>query len=315
GDPDEAATAKRELRKLFQGNRPITAYTADFLRISSQLDWDDAALKAAYRFGLSERVKDKLARIDEPLTRNHLVEVATRIDARLHARDLERKDLQERLPAFKKLLDQKIHEISALPADDINSEWKQFWISTRLYLPFILAEKKIVKAAPANAATLRDSLMAENLVWLVKEKYPKEKVIVWAASWHIGKSLDQKKIVSDKTYPLVMGDYIKNKIGSKLYSICFTAYDGEWAWYNMPSSHRIEVPSGDSFEEIFNQAGFNNAFMDFKYNRLATGGQWLEKKHNMRPYGYKEFSRRWPSIFDAVIFNNTMVRAVSTQTR
>lgn len=93
GDPDEAATAERELRKLFQGNRPITAYTADFLRISSQLDWDDAALKAAYRFGLSERVKDELARIDEPLTRNHLVEVATRIDARLHARDLERKDL------------------------------------------------------------------------------------------------------------------------------------------------------------------------------------------------------------------------------
>lgn len=94
GDPDEAATAEREIRKLFQGNRPITAYTADFMRISSQLNWDDEALKSVYRFGLSERVKDELARIDEPATRSQLTAIATRIDGRLHARDLERRDTQ-----------------------------------------------------------------------------------------------------------------------------------------------------------------------------------------------------------------------------
>jgi len=231
------------------------------------------------------------------------------------AMELERSDIQEKLPAFKELLDQKIQEISALPIDDVTSQWKQFWISTRLYLPFILVDKQIEKAAPPNSATIRDSLMAENLTWLVNERFAKEKIIVWAASSHIGRSPDQNKQFSDGVHPTVMGDYIRNKLGSKIYSICFTAYDGEWAWYNMPIPHRINLPSKDSFEEIFKRARFNNAFMDFKHNRLSSGGQWLVEKRNMRPYGYKEFSRSWPSIFDAVIFNKTMVRAVSMQAK
>lgn len=231
------------------------------------------------------------------------------------AMQLEKSDILEKLPVFKKLLYQKIQEISALPVDDVTSQWKQFWTSTRLYLPFILGEKKIAIAAPADSAIIRDSLMADNLIWLVNKRYPKEKVIVWAASWHIGKFPEQKKRSSNGLYFKVMGDYIRNKIGSKIYSICFTAYDGQWAWYNMPTPHQITPPSQDSFEEIFNRAGFFNAFMDFKHNRLSSGGQWLDKKRNMRPYGYKEFSKSWPLIFDAVIFNRTMVRAVSMQTK
>ena len=224
----------------------------------------------------------------------------------------ERMIIQEKVPAFKKLLDQKIEQISALPVDDVTVQWKQFWISTRLYLPFILAEKKIEMNLPANAAMLRDSLMAENLMWLVNKRYPKEKVIVWAASSHIGKSAGQK-VVSNEAYSAVMGDYIRNKIGNKLYSICFTAYEGEWAWYHMKSARRIGVPSRDSFEDLFYKAGFNNAFMDFKSIQLAPAGKWLNKERNMRPYGYKELSRNWPAIFDAVIFNKTMVRATSVQ--
>ncbi len=34
---------------------------------------------------------------------------------------------------------------------------------------------------------IRDSQMAQNLEWLIRKKYPKEKVIVWAASAHISK--------------------------------------------------------------------------------------------------------------------------------
>src|SRR5690606_25592166 len=43
----------------------------------------------------------------------------------------ERMIIQEKVPAFKKLLDQKIEQISALPVDDVTVQWKQFWISTR----------------------------------------------------------------------------------------------------------------------------------------------------------------------------------------
>lgn len=222
----------------------------------------------------------------------------------------ERISIREKLPAFKHILDQKIKDISSLPPDDVTSYWKQIWISTREYLPAILAEKKIESGELANAATIRDSLMAENLIWLTNNRYANDKIIVWAASWHIGRSPDNKSIPATEIYPPVMGDYIKNSLGKKVYSICFTAYSGEWAWYNMQTPHQIGSQTKDSFEALFNKAGFKNAFLDFKSNCLLPDGQWLSKKRAMRPYGYKDFLRSWPLIFDAVIFNSIMTRAL-----
>ena len=222
----------------------------------------------------------------------------------------ERTNIQAMLPVFRKLLYQKIEDISSLPVDGVTSEWKQFWISTRAYLPFFLAEKKIETTPLENAASLRDSLMAENLIWLTNVQYPKDKIIVWAASWHIGKSAVSKQNSKQEISAKVMGDYLNSSLGPISYSICFTTYSGNWSWYNMSDSHPIDPPGEESFEALFHHAGFNNAFMDFKFNKKSPNGKWLNKARSMRPYGHQDLLRIWPKSFDAVIFNKNMTRAL-----
>ena len=66
--------------------------------------------------------------------------------------------------------------------------------------------------------TIRDSQMFLNMKWLIQAKYPKQKIIVWAANRHIAKYEDKKvhwmgKRLSDDS-----------TIEAKFYSIGFTSY-------------------------------------------------------------------------------------------
>lgn len=215
----------------------------------------------------------------------------------------------QRLQSFKRILDEKIADISNLKQDSVSNFWKQFWISTRAYLPVILQEKGIDSSNTLSKST-RDSLMAENLIWIAKSQYPADKIIVWAASMHIGKTYVEENGKQKKVTNPFMGDFLKDKLADKYYSICFTAYEGEVAWYNNPTVSRIDKPSTDSFEILFEQAGFKNAFLDLKSLHRTNKGKWLNDPRSMRPYGYHPLVRRWPQIFDAVIFNKQMTRAL-----
>lgn len=89
GDPDEIATAERLLRQLRQRG-PASAYFADFRRLSAVLDWNDPALVSQAYTGLKSKLKDELARVGRPTTLTGLIDTATRLDNRIHERDLER---------------------------------------------------------------------------------------------------------------------------------------------------------------------------------------------------------------------------------
>ncbi|CCG84995.1 protein of unknown function [Taphrina deformans PYCC 5710] len=92
GDPDEKKTFERDLYRLFQNSDPVTVYTAQFLRLSAPLGWNNEALESRYLYGLSKRVKDELTRRAPPRGRAELMQMASKINARFRARDLERKD-------------------------------------------------------------------------------------------------------------------------------------------------------------------------------------------------------------------------------
>jgi hypothetical protein len=61
GDPDHANSAERALSKLRQGNRDFVSYYAEFQRLIADLQWNDAAKRAALHRGLSEELKDILS--------------------------------------------------------------------------------------------------------------------------------------------------------------------------------------------------------------------------------------------------------------
>ena len=56
GDTDSVRTAINKIRRLRQGERPASAYAADFRLLASNIPWDDQELMEQFRFGLRNDV-------------------------------------------------------------------------------------------------------------------------------------------------------------------------------------------------------------------------------------------------------------------
>lgn len=208
---------------------------------------------------------------------------------------------KQRMP-FEQLLEQKIAELQNIK-EKKGELFSQFLISTKKYLPGILYLNAIDKTNKNVLYNLRDSVMASNLVWLVNKYYPKQKVIVWAASYHLAK---HKSVGYGNLKETLLGDYIRNDLDNKTYTIAFTAYEGNIGWYNGKYLNSISKPKDSSFENLFFKTGIQNFFLDFKTNSKSKKGKWLLTPRFMRPLGYVEQEKSWPLVFDAIIFNRTM---------
>ena len=89
-DPQRTATAEAALLALQQGRRAVEEYVWDFRRWSADTQWNSAALRHQFRLGLSENLKDELARIGIPDTLEDLIDKSIQIDRRLRERRAER---------------------------------------------------------------------------------------------------------------------------------------------------------------------------------------------------------------------------------
>ena len=77
-------------------NKAVEDYVTDFRRWSTDTHWNDAALRHQFRLGLSESLKDELARVGIPETLEALITLAIQIDRRLRERRAERSTQQTR---------------------------------------------------------------------------------------------------------------------------------------------------------------------------------------------------------------------------
>ncbi|OMH78677.1 Retrotransposon-derived protein PEG10 [Zancudomyces culisetae] len=89
GNPHQASTAERQLRRLRQTNSAVN-YATDFRRLSTLTNWNDSALCSQYYEGLKDEVKDQLARFDRAENLNELIDLSIKVDNRLFERQLER---------------------------------------------------------------------------------------------------------------------------------------------------------------------------------------------------------------------------------
>uniref|UniRef100_A0A673C2N3 Retrotransposon gag domain-containing protein n=1 Tax=Sphaeramia orbicularis TaxID=375764 RepID=A0A673C2N3_9TELE len=82
--------AVRRLENLRQGDLSVGEYAIRFRSAADNTEWNDAALKDAFRRGLSGVIKDQLAPLEEPADLDSLISMATRLDIRNRERDQER---------------------------------------------------------------------------------------------------------------------------------------------------------------------------------------------------------------------------------
>jgi hypothetical protein len=90
GDPNLAATADREIRRLRQLTS-VADYSARFEQHRQYLGWNDTAFRDQFYTGLKDETKDEIARSPRPETLDELKKLATRLDSRLQERVLEKR--------------------------------------------------------------------------------------------------------------------------------------------------------------------------------------------------------------------------------
>jgi hypothetical protein len=93
GDPDEVATAeyKLEVLRMREGDH-VSNYITKFRTYAAVLDWEDSALRFAFRRGLPGRILDLIAlRETKPRSLLELMDVALNVDQRHWERDREKK--------------------------------------------------------------------------------------------------------------------------------------------------------------------------------------------------------------------------------
>jgi erythromycin esterase len=208
--------------------------------------------------------------------------------------------------------------LNARPSEELPERelvfWRQFLDSSRALAGFEAAYKAGLKYE-GNPNMLRDEQMARNLVWLAHQAYPKRKIIVWAASFHLMRNPESVRMVVETgktpaerktvlTYPKnrikTMGHEAWNEIEKETYSIFFTAAEGEFQALSMAKAEKLEPLSVGSLEDSLLKAGIENGFFDLR--RRDKDGQWLEERLVGRLIGDIDYEADWTKVCDGVFF-------------
>ena len=137
---------------------------------------------------------------------------------------------------------------------------------------------------------IRDSLMADNLIWLVEDVYKNEKIIVWAANIHIFTTA----LSEGEWYYKPMGASIKDRYKNDVYSMVFTSYARK-----NKAEHLYNVASNKSVEYLLYMNKNRYSFINLKdlpedsflnEDVISTVNQMMNIKNN------------WKNQFDGVFF-------------
>ena len=148
---------------------------------------------------------------------------------------------------------------------------------------------------------VRDLRMAQNLHWLVNQKYKNEKIIVWAANYHVLKGANES-FAEEKMKRGTMGGYFTKDttMAWQTYILGFTSKRGT-AGRIRTDHYQVEPPKEDGFESwIGNDLPYG--FIDFKrFNQLGEAPN---------PFYMKGVQGNnlgaWTNMFDGVFYIRDM---------
>lgn len=145
------------------------------------------------------------------------------------------------------------------------------------------------------AFNLRDRAMGENLVWLARNEFAGQKIIVWAATSH--EMRHREFFTTEYTAYAPMGDWVDRAMGLEVYTIGFTAFNGNPGW-------EIGTAAPGSIENLIHETGAPYVFLDFR--RLDAAGSWLTEPLSSWPLGYQAETTDWPATMDGLFYIQTM---------
>jgi erythromycin esterase len=197
------------------------------------------------------------------------------------------------------------------------SYWRQFFESVSA----LAKAKPALRTRPSRIedsyGNIRDPQMARNFLWLAQKHYPRQKIIVWAAAFHLLRHQDQVAIIIkpgdqpgrlDKSYPYVqiatMNNDVDKALHKETYSIFFTAAEGEFGSIRQAKPIKIAPPLPGSLEDLLVKAGIENGFLDVRHR--GPSGAWLQERRIARVLGHADYEADWTQVFDGLIFTRHM---------
>ncbi len=153
--------------------------------------------------------------------------------------------------------------------------------------------------------SIRDKQMASNLRWLIENKYPNQKVIIWAANSHIVKS-NSRLLTKQFAKPSSMG-YLFTRdpvMQVKTYIIGFTGLQGKTGWSTTSNKYNILKPDKNGIESWFADKKVNYGFVDLKAYREKNLTN--NESFSMRYTNWLSVKLPWHTIFDGVFYIRDM---------
>ena len=196
-------------------------------------------------------------------------------------------------PAFYLKCDYYLHEMKRQAGKKLGMD--NFWMMT---IDNLIQESKAFQTKNSDFSLsnrVRDSQMGQNLRWITEVKYPKEKVIVWAANGHVAKNSGRSN-----NYPYSMGTFFTRDslLLRQTYIIGFTSYDGvagRLGWEN----YALDKPMRDGFENWIDKSS-DYAFVNFKNFKEKAEPFYLKGQM------HSNLRKDWSNIFDGVFFIRKM---------
>ena len=111
---------------------------------------------------------------------------------------------------------------------------------------------------------LRDSLMADNIMWIMEELYPDKKIVVWGHNAHTQKGS------FNNLQTKWMGQHLKEFLGDDYFSIGLFAYQGQTYQHWTGESQPFENNDSNAIEFKMKKLGFQYAFEDFTSPEAAS---------------------------------------------
>lgn len=146
----------------------------------------------------------------------------------------------------------------------------------------------------------RDRAMAANLESLLEKRYPKRKLILWAATMHVVRKAEGIQFAMTKNYRGVrpLGSYVAKQLGKDYYVIGFDCAEGKTGFPWQAARELRPAPRG-SFAALAKRAGLGGAFVEV---RGAKGDNPFARKCIARPLGHTAMRARWPAHLDAMVY-------------
>lgn len=198
------------------------------------------------------------------------------------------------------LLDKVLLESKKFKSNE-NGFWPQTIINFQTNLNVQIG---LLKSLPIYAIdNLRDAQMADNLLWIIKNKKPGDRVIVWSASMHNARNIRLIQETDDSTFYqkyITMGQIVYDSIGARMYSLAFSSSGGQFqAPYLMQEPVEITSKKENSIESFMSGMQIHYGIVNFRTN-TKSGVFWSEMYSN--PHGHKNVKAVWPMIHDGIFY-------------